>query len=130
MEGRRLIRRLLTRKWISLLTEYTYENSKTYYCGKTDRNLYNREQFMSLQSQLVLKLDLASRVLSEIQEIVLKEVQLVYHSQGVQIADKHLEILLRNLTTRIQVVSSGKTNFLPGELLYLQQLKPLHHQLC
>ena len=127
LEGRRLIRRLLTRKWISLLTEYTYENSKTYYCGKTDRNLYNREQFMSLQSQLVLKLDLASRVLSEIQEIVLKEVQLVYHSQGVQIADKHLEILLRNLTTRIQVVSSGKTNFLPGELLYLQQLKALLH---
>ena len=125
LEGRRLIRRLLTRKWVSLLSQYTCENSKTILFQKTHNEFSNYKHFTSLQSQLVLKLNLANIVLNEIQEIVLREVQLVYQSQGVQIADKHIEIILRNLTTRIQVVASGKTNFLPGELIYLQQLKAL-----
>jgi DNA-directed RNA polymerase subunit beta' len=75
------------------------------------------------------KLELAELVLFDIQQVVLREVQLVYKGQGVQIADKHIEIILRDLTSRIRIIECGNTNFLPGELIYPNQLKLLSNLL-
>ena len=45
------------------------------------------------------------------------EVQEVYRSQGVQIHDKHIEIIIRQMLKRVQVIDSGSTEFLPGVLV-------------
>lgn len=45
------------------------------------------------------------------------EVQRVYRSQGVEIADKHLEIIVRQMTRKVKVEEAGDTTLLPGELL-------------
>jgi DNA-directed RNA polymerase subunit beta' len=48
---------------------------------------------------------------------LLSEIQKVYRSQGVDINDKHFEIIIRKMLDRVQVTSSGDTDFLPGELV-------------
>src|SRR5690606_19153840 len=45
------------------------------------------------------------------------EVQNVYRSQGVEIHDKHIEVIVRQMLRRVTVLDSGDTNLLPGELV-------------
>ena len=54
------------------------------------------------------------------QQYLVDEVQRVYRSQGVEIADKHIEIIVRQMTKKVKVIDAGDTNLLPGELIELQ----------
>ena len=51
------------------------------------------------------------------QEYILKEVQNTYRSQGVDISDKHIEIIARRMISRMRIIDSGDTKFLPGSLV-------------
>ncbi len=53
---------------------------------------------------------------------LLTEVQKVYRSQGVNIADKHFEIVIRKMLSRVQLTKSGGSSDLPGELIDRLQL--------
>ena len=55
------------------------------------------------------------------QEYILKEVQGVYRSQGVDISDKHVEIIAKRMISKIRIVESGDTKFLPGALVNYRQ---------
>ncbi len=54
------------------------------------------------------------------QQYLVDEVQRVYRSQGVEIADKHVEIIVRQMTKKVKIVDAGDTNLLPGELVEVQ----------
>jgi DNA-directed RNA polymerase subunit beta' len=45
------------------------------------------------------------------------EVQQVYRSQGVTIHDKHIELIVRQMLRKVQIIEPGNTDFLPGELI-------------
>ena len=64
------------------------------------------------------------RILGEeaAQLYLLTEVQKVYRSQGVNIADKHFEIMIRKMLSKVQITRSGDSNLLPGELIDRLQL--------
>jgi DNA-directed RNA polymerase subunit beta' len=51
----------------------------------------------------------------ETQQYLVEEVQKVYRDQGVSIHDKHIELIVRQMTRRIGVQEPGDTDFLPGE---------------
>jgi DNA-directed RNA polymerase subunit beta' len=51
----------------------------------------------------------------ETQVYLVEEVQKVYRDQGVSIHDKHIELIVRQMTRRIGVQEPGGTDFLPGE---------------
>ena len=53
----------------------------------------------------------------EVQLHLVHEVQEVYRSQGVSIHDKHIEIIIRQMLKRVNVIESGDTELLPGELV-------------
>jgi len=53
----------------------------------------------------------------EVQMHLVHEVQEVYRSQGVSIHDKHIEIIIRQMLKRVNVLESGDTDLLPGELV-------------
>jgi len=53
----------------------------------------------------------------EVQKHLVAEVQNVYRSQGVSIHDKHIEIIIRQMLKRVNVLESGDTEMLPGELV-------------
>jgi DNA-directed RNA polymerase subunit beta' len=51
----------------------------------------------------------------ETQMYLVEEVQRVYRDQGVSIHDKHIELIVRQMTRRVAVTEPGDTDFLPGE---------------
>ena len=57
----------------------------------------------------------------ELQRYLINEVQKVYRSQGVSINDKHIEVILRQVLRRVQVETSGDSQFIPGE--YIDRFK-------
>ncbi len=58
---------------------------------------------------------------TSVQEYLLKEVQKVYRMQGVEIGDKHVEVMVRQMLRKIRVVDAGETEVLPGSLLDIHQ---------
>ncbi|MCH8855272.1 MAG: DNA-directed RNA polymerase subunit beta', partial [Proteobacteria bacterium] len=48
---------------------------------------------------------------------MMEEVQNVYRAQGVPISDKHIEIILRQMLRRVQVESTGDSDFIPGQMV-------------
>ena len=56
-----------------------------------------------------------------VQEYLLHEVQKVYRMQGVEIGDKHVEVMVRQMLRKIRVVDAGETDVLPGTLLDIHQ---------
>ncbi len=52
-----------------------------------------------------------------VQDYILEQVQSVYRSQGVEINDKHVEIIVRQMLKKVRIESEGDTNLLPGELV-------------
>ena len=53
----------------------------------------------------------------DLQSYVVNQVQQVYVSQGVAIHDKHIEIILRQMLRRVQVESTGDSDFIPGQMI-------------
>ena len=53
----------------------------------------------------------------ETHRYLVKEVQKVYKSQGVEINDKHIEVMVRQMLHKVKIEESGSTEFLPGELV-------------
>ncbi len=52
-----------------------------------------------------------------VQDYMLREVQRVYRLQGVEISDKHIEVLVRQMLKKIRIENNGDTEFLPGTLV-------------
>ena len=53
----------------------------------------------------------------DLQSYLVDQVQKVYQSQGVAIHDKHIEIILRQMLRRVQVESTGDSDFIPGQMV-------------
>ncbi|MEG1779606.1 MAG: DNA-directed RNA polymerase subunit beta', partial [Oscillospiraceae bacterium] len=49
-----------------------------------------------------------------VQDYLIKEVQRVYRTQGVDINDKHIEVIVRQMMKKIKIVEAGDTKLLPG----------------
>ncbi|MBE0700841.1 MAG: DNA-directed RNA polymerase subunit beta', partial [Acholeplasmataceae bacterium] len=54
---------------------------------------------------------------------ILEEVQKVYRAQGVEISDKHIELIIRQMLKRITVVTEGDTELLPGTEVSISEFK-------
>ncbi len=52
-----------------------------------------------------------------VQEYLVREVQTVYRSQGVDINDKHIEVIVRQMMRKVRIESAGDTELLPGEIV-------------
>ena len=56
-----------------------------------------------------------------VQEYLLHEVQKVYRMQGVEIGDKHIEVMVRQMLRKVRVLNAGETDVLPGTLMDVHQ---------
>jgi DNA-directed RNA polymerase subunit beta' len=64
--------------------------------------------------------------LQKVQIYLVNEVQNVYQSQNVDISDKHIEVIVRQMTSKVRVEDGGDTTLLPGELVELQQIENIN----
>jgi RNA polymerase Rpb1, domain 5/RNA polymerase Rpb1, domain 4 len=64
-----------------------------------------------------MRLEVAARKsFQKIQRILIDSIQRVYQSQGVTISDKHLEVIVRQMTSTVRILEGGRTRLLRGEL--------------
>ncbi len=78
--------------------------------------------FADLRDQKPL-MDAAQEAIAKLQHRMVSEVQNVYKSQGVAIDDKHIEVIVRQMTSKVRIEDAGDTTFLPGELIELRQVE-------
>lgn len=64
--------------------------------------------------------------LQKAQSFLVNEVQSVYQSQGVDISDKHIEVIVRQMTSKVRIDDGGDTTMLPGELIELRQVEQVN----
>lgn len=62
----------------------------------------------------------------QVQTLLVNEVQAVYQSQGVDISDKHIEVIVRQMTNKVRMEDGGDTTMLPGELVELRQVEQVN----
>jgi DNA-directed RNA polymerase subunit beta' len=65
----------------------------------------------------------------EAQVYLTEEVQRVYRSQGVSIHDKHIELIVRQMTSKVRITSTGDSDYLPGELINRLRFQRMNDQL-
>lgn len=70
--------------------------------------------FETYKNKLQLKLAVR-RSIELIQMIIINSIQRIYRSQGVNISDKHLEIIVKQMTKKVEIIDSGQSGFLIGE---------------
>ena len=62
------------------------------------------------------------------QSFLVDEIQKIYRAQGVTIADKHIEVIVRQMTRKVRVVRSGDTTLLPGELIDAKLMEEMNEK--
>jgi DNA-directed RNA polymerase subunit beta' len=99
-----------------------------------------KKQFFSSKKQFTTSYRLANnyeasyRTFKKIQLLILNAVQSVYQSQGVSIANKHLEVIIKQMTTKVLITHEGHTPLLPREVVdlyhiqYINQIIEAHNK--
>ena len=64
-----------------------------------------------------------------VEEYIVKEVQRVYRLQGVDINDKHVELIVRQMLSKYRVDEAGDSNFLPGSMVDAVEFKTVNKEL-
>ena len=64
-----------------------------------------------------------------VQDYMLREVQRVYRLQGVEINDKHIEVIVRQMLKKIRIEESGDTEYLPGTMVDVLDYEDLNEEL-
>nr|YP_009326868.1 DNA-directed RNA polymerase [Codium simulans]ANJ70863.1 DNA-directed RNA polymerase [Codium simulans] len=97
---------------------------------------YNNPAFTDLQTRLIyfynkyriqyIHEKAVRKAILKIQTIIVDEVQTIYSLQGIVISDKHIEIIVRQMTSKVRITSSGSTGLLIGELVDLLWIEKIN----
>ena len=64
-----------------------------------------------------------------VQDYMMREVQRVYRLQGVDINDKHIEIIVRQMLKKVRIDEAGDSQYLPGALVDILELEKTNNEL-
>ena len=67
--------------------------------------------------------------LRAVQDYMIQEVQRVYRLQGVEINDKHIEVIVRQMLKKIRIEERGDTEFLPGTMVDVLEFNEVNEQM-
>ena len=87
---------------------------KSFLCDRTESTKYTR---------LITNYEGSYKSFKKVQSFILKSVQAVYESQGVTINDKHLEVIIKQMTTKILITYEGNTPLLRREVIDLYHIQ-------
>lgn len=90
----------------------------------TNLHIQIKQLFQTYNSQLSV-FEATQKSFETIQYLIIDEIQKVYCSQGIYIADKHLEIVVRQMTAKVQIIKGGQTGLLCGELIELDWVQAI-----
>ena len=98
------------------------------------KQFFSSEKEFSTSYRLANNYEASYRTFKKIQLLILNAVQSVYQSQGVSIANKHLEVIIKQMTTKVLITHEGHTPLLPREVVdlyhiqYINQIIEAHNK--
>lgn len=109
--------------------EQILEGKRTSNLEKLKNNPHEKlnRSFSILQNKFDNKT--ANRIaIEKVQEFLTKKIQNVYESQGVSIANKHIEIIVKQMTSRVMIKEKGTTEMLPGEIIEINKIEKINQK--
>jgi DNA-directed RNA polymerase subunit beta' len=67
--------------------------------------------------------------LDTVQNYIVSELRGIYVANGINVSDKHIEVIIRQMCNRVQIVDSGASEFVPGELIKLPVILEINDKL-
>ncbi|AGM25644.1 DNA-directed RNA polymerase subunit beta' [Spiroplasma syrphidicola EA-1] len=61
--------------------------------------------------------------IEDVHNYILKEVQKVYRLQGIEISDKYIEIIIKQMLNKVKIIDAGDTELLPGEIVTIKRYR-------
>ena len=95
-----------------------YAVTKDFFCDRTQ---------VSKSYRLLDNYEASYKSFKKVQSLILNSVQSVYKSQGVNIADKHLEVIIKQMTTKVLITHEGDTPLLPREVIDLYHINYINN---
>jgi len=98
------------------------------------KEFFSNEKKIAISYRLVNNYEASYKTFKKIQLLILNAVQSVYQSQGVSIANKHLEVIIKQMTTKVLITHEGHTPLLPREVVdlyhiqYINQIIEAHNK--
>jgi DNA-directed RNA polymerase subunit beta' len=126
--------RVVIRKNKPLVVAYEVRNEREYEVPAAARLLVEDGQKVKAGDQVTEGAKNPHRILRILgrdatQLYLLQEIQKVYRSQGVNINDKHFEVIVKKMLSKVQITSSGDSELLPGELVERLILQDINEKL-
>lgn len=110
--------------------EQLFEASKTKHGRSIKGGVQQRLKAFFIHYRSFFLEDKAARLsVEKIQEILMEAISKVYLSQGVVIADKHLEIIIRQMTSKVQITMPGNSALFSGEDISFDLVKKINRSL-
>lgn len=93
-------------------------------------NMHTLLKNFFIRARQVRPLDEAVQLsLTYIQKFLVASILEAYSNQGVTIAEKHVEVVVRQMTSRVRILDGGETGFLPGEFVQLRWIEKVNRAL-
>ena len=113
---------------------YDEEERREYEVPASARLMVREGEHIEAGTQLVEGVPNPHRILEvqgreALQIYLLTEVQKVYRTQGVNINDKHFEIIIRKMLGKVSVIETGDSDLLPGDLVDRKKFEAINEQL-
>ena len=94
---------------------------------KNNNNIFSA---LTPQQKKVHYFEIANKMaIIKIQNFIVENIIEAYLNQGVSVSEKHVEIVVREMTTRVRILSSGSTGFLPGEIIQFKTVQEINNKL-
>ena len=94
-----------------------------------DKDLVTRGQQLT-EGNLNLTQLMVLKGFEECQRYIIREVQSIYSSQGQNIADKHVEVIVRQMFSKTRVVDAGDSDFLVGDVVDILRLRSINKEIA
>jgi hypothetical protein len=87
-------------------------------------------KFFNLARQIKPLSEAVELSLTYIQKFLVENILQAYSNQGVNIAEKHVEVVVRQMTARVRITHGGESGFLPGEFVQIRLIQKINHGLA
>lgn len=87
-----------------------------------------KKQYLIMEKKYNNKIS-TRKSIQKIQNFIIKKIQNVYISQGVEIANKHMEIIVKEMTSRVIIRETGDSKLISGEIIELNRIEKINKNL-
>ncbi len=117
-----------------IITKHTEKHVKEYQFGPRENLLVKNGETVTKgtplsRGHLNLQELMSATDIYSTQSYVMTEVQHIYASQGQTINDKHIEIIVKQMLSKVRVINPGDSNLLPGELVNAERFNRINSDL-